>query len=223
MMRGAHQQGNSNSNNHDDTYCATASAMPASGICPSGRCLSCPARLAQLLATSPAQAAGYYPQGCADGLGYAWAPCDPQALPAHAVWTGNSAVAGASRGCPWACGPLTLTWNGGAGCLPCFPYSSSSGKAAPCVSGQIVAACPTAGYAACMPCTGPLPGALQAWSSAAPYFVQCVADCEVGVSFRAPSEAGGGLTCTACTRSWWKCRGCTTRARRRCWRTSGCW
>ena len=174
--------------------------------------MPCATRLRSLLQYPPATF-GFYPSGCVDGVGYSWAPCDPAALPQNANWSSNSLSPGASRGCAFKCATLTLPWNGGASCLPCFRYAV--GQTAPCVPGQSVRACGSAsGYAACQPCTGTLPGPLQAWTSDAPYFAQCRADCEAGVSFRAPAlllpggnavnasaTAGGNAqTCLPCSR-----------------------
>ena len=178
-----------------DTYC-TGAPDAATGVC-GGLffCRSCALGLSLLL-QGPPPPAGYYPLGCVDGAGYQWAACDAEARPANAVWTGYTTVANAARGCPFACAPNTLAWNGG--CLPCFAYAS--GANAPCRAGQTVQYCGASHTtAACVPCSGPLAGMLQAWTSDAPYFTTCYADCEPGVSF-ASSAAQSGAKCTACTR-----------------------
>jgi hypothetical protein len=83
--------------------------------------------------------------------------------------------------------PRALPWAGG--CLPCFvhdPLSVARGTL-PCVAGQVLRYCTAVPgdprtYAVCQPCTGPLPYAFQAWTSEAPFFTQCRADCEVRAS-----------------------------------------
>ena len=173
------------------TYCQSLPSSSDDATCPGGACASCALALAGfLLSVPPPGAAGYYPEGCTDGVGYAWRPCD--ALPAHAHWTSNSRTPGDSRGCGWACDAGTLTWGGV--CLPCFAGASA------CVSGQIAQPCGGSGLFACQPCVGTLPnGELQVWASDPPHFAQCRADCEPGVSW-SPSLNGSGVQCSACTR-----------------------
>ena len=168
----------------------------ADGTCPSGVCARCGDALARFYQLQPPASYGHYPQGCLDGVGYTWAACDADALPANAVWTSNSLTVGDRRGCAWACSPLkALPWNGG--CLPCFSSAAAVAAGGQCVVGQVLRACAAAGYAACQPCTGPLPNALMAWTSNAPYFTQCSLDCENGVAFRADANASN---CKQCSR-----------------------
>ena len=167
----------------DDTYCQTL--LDASGACTSA-CMRC--SVALNLIDDVVVAPGFYPQGCMDGAGYQWAPCE--GLPSNAVWTTSTRVANDARGCAWQCGVCAVPQNGA--CVACGLSSSVV-----CVPGQIKVACAGCGngYVACVPCTDPLPNALQAWTSESP-FDRCIADCEPGISF-SPQRGG---TCTACTR-----------------------
>ena len=167
-----------------DTYCQNA-ADAVTGIC-SSFCRPCASALAALQAVPPPTPAGWYPQGCTDGVGYAWAPCDAAALPANAVWSTSATAANDARGCGFACTGNTLAWKGA--CLPCSSAASS------CSPGQHLASC-AGGGAACVPCEGALSGDLQAWTSLPPY-TACTADCEPGVGFAA--QPGG--QCQPCTR-----------------------
>lgn len=175
-----------------DTYCSVP-VVAVDGTCPSGVCARCGDALARFYQLQPPASYGHYPQGCLDGVGYTWAACDADALPANAVWTSNSLTVGDRRGCAWGCSPLkALPWNGG--CLPCFSVASAQLQ---CVVGQVLRACAAGGYAACQPCTGPLPNSLMAWTSNAPYFTQCSLDCENGIAFRADANASN---CKQCSR-----------------------
>jgi hypothetical protein len=170
------------------------------GTC-SSMCQSCEAARTGLVGTTlAARGFGYYPKGCMDVVGYAWAPCDTAARPTNAVWTSSTTVAGASRGCSWQCAvvaPPAYAWNGG--CLACFAYSPAK-VATTCVSGQVVRYCDAGKtLVTCQPCIG---GAItatpyQAWRSDAPDFLLCVADCEEGVAFRASANSS---VCTLCSR-----------------------
>ena len=131
-----------NNNNEDichgwlqDSFCTDVPL--ANGACPSV-CASCAESLQTLVLDGgkSAPGPGYYPKGCLDAIGYAWAPCDASALPANAMWTSSSLQAGDSRGCGWACRPQTLAWNGG--CLACFRLNSGAGTSLPCVPGQVL-------------------------------------------------------------------------------------
>jgi hypothetical protein len=176
-----------------DSYCSVP-VVAADGTCPSGVCVRCADALARFYQQPAPATYGHYPLGCTDGVGYTWAPCDAAALPANAIWTSNTWTVGASRGCAWACAPLTaLPWNGG--CLPCLPLNDAKAQ---CVAGQVLRACGASGYAACQPCTGPLPNALMAWTSNAPYFTQCTLDCENGVAFRLATA--NSSECRQCSR-----------------------
>ena len=190
------------------SYCRAAVVNPADGTCPGGQCASCAQALTYLTLSPPPNGLfGYYPQGCADGVGYAWQPCDAAALPVHAHWTGYSRIAGDSRGCAWQCDAGTLAWGGM--CLPCLSPSSFPASTT-CVSGQVMQPC--AGSLdskgmmtmyACQPCTGALPsGSLQVWASDPPYFARCRADCEAGVSWSPASinSTSPTVECKACTR-----------------------
>jgi cysteine-rich repeat protein len=203
-----------------DTFCSTPVMMGgvsggwnAAGVCNLGEgggggggmgrgvCRFCrPVLQAVIVAirASPSTSVFYYPQGCRDVDGYGQVPCDAAALPANARWTASTEVVGASGGCAWACVATAYAWNGG--CLPCFAYSLASGVAPGCVPGQWTGKCLSApGYIACVPCVGPLPGGLMAWTSSG-YFTACMADCELGVGFGALSADGSVGTCTACSR-----------------------
>jgi cysteine-rich repeat protein len=168
-----------------DTYCADAPDI-ATGIC-SSFCRPCSSGFSALLNTQPPSAAGWYPQGCIDGIGYVWAQCDAAGLPANAVWTGNTQVANAVRGCPYACASTALSWND-----VCYPCSASTTSCSP---GQHLAVCANGIAQACVPCEGALPGQLQAWTSVSP-FTDCTPDCEPGVGYAA--DMGG--QCQPCTR-----------------------
>ncbi len=181
-----------------DTFCTTT-VSPTDGTC-SSMCQSCEAARTGLVGTTLAtRGYGYYPKGCMDAVGYAWAPCDAAARPANAVWTSSTTVAGASRGCTWQCAtPQAYPWNGG--CLACFAYSQAK-VATTCVSGQVVKYCDAAKtLATCQPCIGALSAPYQAWRSDAPDFLQCVADCKEGVAFKAATDSSSSVFCTLCSR-----------------------
>ena len=172
-----------------DAYCRTAPDS-ATGIC-SSFCVLCSQGLSALLTTPAPSSAGWYPQGCTDGVGYVWAPCDAAALPANAVWTTNAVASNDARGCGFTCSATAKAWNGA-----CYACSA----AATCTPGQHLTPCQQQQQQqqqtwACVPCEGALPGALQAWTSLPP-FLACVADCEPGVGYAAQM----GSPCFPCTR-----------------------
>ena len=174
-----------------DLYCERA-VDASTGAC-DGRCLSCAARLNDMVDAVPT--AGKYPQGCVDAVGYRWMDCE--GLPPNAHWTRGATQPNAARGCEWECDACTWSASKTSACTAC----GRKGRV-PCASGSRLLSCDQMGcpssveYEVCVPCEGPLPGAMQVWTSAPPYNGPCVPDCEPGLSF----SAQVGDKCQACTR-----------------------
>jgi cysteine-rich repeat protein len=172
-----------------DTYCKTRTntSLESDGECTS-YCIKCSIALDDLLASEAIvggmKQIGYYPKGCSDVVGYAWAPCDSDSKPKGSSFSTTSLVPGASTGCGWVCNDGYLLSKGG--CVQCFQDTLST---MPCISGEQTVVCGS-GKLACVPCDGPLPFPLQVWASIPPSYDSCFPECEVGISWGLEDEGG---------------------------------
>jgi cysteine-rich repeat protein len=173
-----------------ERYCLNE-VDPVTGACPNARCMEC----ATWLLSQTSTPVGRYPRGCADAYGYRWTECE--GLPPHARWTRGTLRPNAARECAWECAACAWTAASHSACFPC----GLKGKVA-CASGSRLIACAQLGcpnednYEVCVPCEGLPPLAMQVWTSDAPFYAQCLPDCEPGVSFASQR----GDQCQACTR-----------------------
>jgi len=103
------------------------------------QCIDCQHSLNSLIAPPTF---GYYIQPCQDGIGHAYAPCDPPPDP-NAVFTGNSPSIGDSKGCPWDCKKPGFQLLRGS-CVACF-------RTGTCAPGEVLQPCGLQFY--CAPCT----------------------------------------------------------------------
>lgn len=183
-----------------DFYCSSK-VDNKTGACRSS-CLSCSTKMGNLLSQTPLPV-GKFLRGCLlDGSGYEWALCDPSSKPEHSAFVSHSNTD--ERGCSWQCDSNTHFDVFQGKCLPCFDPNQYLSNGYPCAPGDYTVACSGLsphGMRACVKCQGITPYPLQTWTSEGPFFLECKAQCEPGISWSANydvAEEGSGA-CIPCS------------------------